>query len=66
MPDPNTFVQRFRFKHDRAWSWHIGVTFCVEPKSEATGKRDIYLFFCVGTHDFSMGLLSEPEENEEL
>lgn len=58
---PDNYVRKFRIKHDKAWVWHIGLFFCVEPKDE-TGKRDIYLFFCFGTHDFSIGLLSEPEE----
>lgn len=55
-----TYVKRkFRVKHDKAWAWHIGLFFCVEPKSELTGKRDVYLFFCIGRHDFSIGLISE-------
>ena len=66
---PERWVRKFRVKHDRAWAWHIGLFFCVEPKPEpqdfevlGTGKRDIYLFLCLGRHDFSIGLLTEPEE----
>lgn len=57
--------RRFQFKHDKAWAWHIGVFFCVEPKDE-TGQRDIYLLFCIGTHDFSIGWLSDYEEVNDL
>lgn len=58
----DTYVRKFRIKHDKAWAWHIGLFFCVEPKSELIGKRDVYLFFCFGRHDISIGLISEPEE----
>ncbi len=44
-------------KHSEAWSWHIGVNFCVEPKNAIDGHRDIYLFICIGKHDFAIGLL---------
>ena len=53
----------FIIKHDRAWAWHIGLFFCIEPKCE-DGKRDVYLFFCFGKHDFSIGFLHEYDEEE--
>lgn len=61
------YARKFQVKHDRAWGWHIGLFFCVEPEWEETGKRDIYLFFCFSTHDFSIGMLTEPvkEKGEE-
>lgn len=43
---PDNYVRKFRIKHDKAWAWHIGLFFCVEPKDE-TGKRDIYICFSV-------------------
>uniref|UniRef100_UPI004057A784 hypothetical protein n=1 Tax=Acetatifactor sp. TaxID=1872090 RepID=UPI004057A784 len=49
----------FRLKHDIAWAWHIGINFCVEGKSSYDGKRDVYLFFCLGRHDFSIGFIHE-------
>ena len=56
---PEKYVRKFRVKHDKAWAWHIGLFLCIEPKSELTGKRDIYLSFCLGTHDFSIGIITE-------
>lgn len=47
---------RFKFRHDEAFAWHIGINFCIEPK-HYDGKRDIYLFFCIGKHDFSIGFM---------
>lgn len=52
---------KFRINHDRAWAWHIGINFCIEKKSSFDGKRDIYLFLCLGTHDFAIGLMHEWE-----
>lgn len=48
---------KFTINHSRAWAWHIGVNFCVEPKNDIDGHRDIYLFICLGKHDFSIGFL---------
>lgn len=56
------YIYRFGFKHDKAWAWHIGLFFCIEPKC-MDGKRDIYLFFCVGKHDFSIGFMHLESEN---
>lgn len=44
---------------------HMGLFLCVEPKSTVTGKRDIYLFFCLGMHDFSIGMITKFDEDEE-
>ena len=52
---------KFTIQHDKAWAWHIGIFFCVEPKSE-DGKRDVYLFLCAGRHDISIGLLHIYDE----
>lgn len=62
MPEKNKYVRKFRFKHDKAWAWHIGMFFCIEPKSEVINKRDWYLFFCIGTHDFSIGMITDTED----
>uniref|UniRef100_A0AAU8AZR0 Uncharacterized protein n=1 Tax=Dulem virus 35 TaxID=3145753 RepID=A0AAU8AZR0_9CAUD len=56
------YIYRFGFKHDEAWAWHIGLFFCIEPKC-MDGKRDMYLFFCVGKHDFSIGFMHLESEN---
>lgn len=53
--------RKFCIKHDRAWAWHIGLFFCIEPRC-ADGKRDYYLFFCIGKHDFTIGMIHEYEE----
>lgn len=53
---PSKYQYKFTIKHDKAWAWHIGAFLCVEPKAY-DGKRDIYLFFCLGKHDFSIGWL---------
>ena len=45
---------KFTFKHDISWGWHIGAFFCVTPKAN-DGHREVYLFFCLGKHDFSIG-----------
>lgn len=60
---PSTGIQKFRFKHDKSWAWHIGIFFCIEPKQEMSGKRDVYLFFCIGWHDFSIGMITEYDED---
>ncbi len=64
MPENEKGVRKFRVTHDKAWAWHIGICFCVEPKSIVTGKRDIYLFLCLGMHDFSIGMITEYNEPE--
>ena len=64
MPEKAKWTRKFRITHDCAWAWHIGLFFCVEPKSTVTGKHDIYLFFCLGMHDFSIGMITEYNEPE--
>jgi len=64
MPEKEKGVRKFGIKHDRAWSWHIGFCLCTEPKSRTTGKRDIYLLICLGTHDFSIGMMTWYDESE--
>jgi|GEM_PF-2896304 len=64
MPSEDKFVRKFRIRHDKAWSWHLGIFFCVEPKRN-NGKRDVYLFLALGTHDISIGMISEYEGDEE-
>ena len=59
MSDKSTY--RFGVKHDRSWGWHIGVNFCIAPK-DINGNREIYLFVCVGKHDFSIGFINFWEE----
>lgn len=59
MSDKSTY--RFGVKHDRAWGWHIGVNFCIAPK-DINGNREIYLFVCIGKHDFSIGFINFWEE----
>lgn len=54
----------FMLKHDRAWGWHIGCHFCIEPKSDYDGNRDIYLFIGLGKHDFSIGFMHDFGEWE--
>ena len=49
----------FRIKHDIAWAWHIGIHFCVEPKSDYDGNREMYLFLCFGMHDFTIGFIHD-------
>lgn len=61
---PSNGIRKFRFKHNQSWSWHIGLFFCIEPKSDLTRKRDFYLFFCFGRHDFSIGMITEFEDDE--
>lgn len=51
----------FNFNHDKAWAWHLGLFFCIEPKWE-DGKRDIYIFIGIGNHDFSIGMMHTDEE----
>ena len=65
MPEKVKWTRKFRITHDRAWAWHIGLFLCVDPKSTVTGKRDIYLFFCLGIHDFSIGMITKFDEDEE-
>ena len=59
MGDKGTY--KFGVVHDRSWGWHIGIHFCISPKFD-NGKREIYLFVCLGTHDFSIGFLNFHEE----
>lgn len=65
MPKKAKWTRKFCITHDCAWSWHIGLFLCVEPKSTVTGKRDIYLLFCLGMHDFSIGMITKFDEDEE-
>lgn len=39
----------------------MGLFLCVEPKTDL-GKRDFYLFFCLGRHDFSIGMITEYDK----
>lgn len=61
---PSIGVRKFRIKHDRSWAWHMGLFLCVEPKTDL-GKRDFYLFFCLGRHDFSIGMITEYDSYED-
>lgn len=63
MPERSKYVRKFRIKHDEAWSWHIGIFFCIEPKNEINNKRDFYLFLCFGKHDISIGMITNYEED---
>ena len=56
-------IYKFAIKHDKAWAWHTGIFFCVEPKYD-DGKRDVYLLMCFGRHDFSIGLLHLWDEDK--
>lgn len=55
--------RRFRAKHDIAWAWHIGIFFCIEPRN-SIGQRNIYLLFCFGHHDLSIGMITGYDEGE--
>jgi hypothetical protein len=50
------YKYKFTIEHDKSWGWHIGAFFCISPKDEF-GFREIYLFLCLGRHDFSIGFL---------
>lgn len=58
---PSKFKYKFGFKHDEAWGWHIGLNFCMSSK-DVNGNREIYLFLCLGKHDFSIGFMNFYEE----
>lgn len=62
---PENGTRKFMFKHDKSWTWHIGAFLCIEPKSIAINKRDIYLFFCFGHHDFSIGMITDYDSDNE-
>lgn len=64
MPDESKFTYKFAFKHTEAWGWHIGIHFCIEPKA-MDGKRDAYLFICLGKHDFTIGMIHVYNEEED-
>lgn len=59
-----TCVRKFRVKCEKSWGWHIGLFFCVEPKSEVTGKHDIYLLVCLGKRELSIGMLTEYDDED--
>lgn len=40
----------FFILHDKAFAFHIGAFICVDKYA-----KEIYLFFCFGKHDFSIG-----------
>lgn len=63
MPDKSKYKYKFGIKHDEAWGWHIGINFCISPKSNF-GKREIYLFICLGRHDFTIGKYYEYIEED--
>jgi hypothetical protein len=52
------YKYKFKIKHDKAWAWHVGVFFCVEPRCD-DGKRDFYLFLCFGNHDITIGMIHD-------
>lgn len=58
------YVRKFRVKCDKAWGWHIGLFFCIEPKSKVTDKHDIYILICLGKHEISIGMMTECEDEE--
>ena len=58
----NKYKYKLTVKHDKAWAWHIGAFLCIEPKCIFSEKRDVYLYFCIGKHDFSIGFMHVPEE----
>lgn len=60
--DSYSYTRKFRIIRSRSWAWHIGLFFCIEPKQEITGSRDIYLFLCLGTCEISVGMLTEYED----
>lgn len=60
---PSKYTHRFSIDLERNWSWHIGISFCIEPK-DISGTRDIYLFLMLGCYDLSIGYLSWPEDDE--
>jgi hypothetical protein len=63
MPDESKYEYKFTCKHDEAWAWHVGINFCISPKDNF-GKREIYLFICLGKHDFAIGMLHVYKEEE--
>ena len=56
-----SYKYKFGFKHDEAWGWHVGAFLCISPK-DVDGHREVYLFFCIGKHDFSIGFMNLYEE----
>ena len=55
---PEKWKYGFRIKYEKAWAWHIGLFFCIHPK-DVNGKREVYLFFCLGRHDISIGFMAD-------
>ena len=46
----NKYKKGFFAIHDKAYDYHIGAFLCCD-----TSMKEIYLFFCIGKHDFSIG-----------
>lgn len=59
------YVYKFGVQHDKAWGWHAGIHFCITP-ADVFVHREIYLFICLGHHDFSIGFLNFCVDEEEL
>lgn len=58
----NGYKRGFKIKHDKEYDrFHIGVFFCIDYK-DIKGKRDKYLFICLGFHDFSIGVMTDYED----
>ena len=66
-----TYKMMWGAKHDKAYAFHIGLFFCIDyntinlfiseedkekmPWYKKLKYYEYYLFFCIGTHDFTIG-----------
>jgi len=65
MPERDRFRHHFGTTVNKAWGFHFGACFCVEPK-DITDHRDVYLMLYLGVIDVCIGMITDYISDEEL
>ena len=56
------YIRKFRVEVNTVYGrWHVGIFFCSDFKN-ILGKRDKYVFICLGHKEISIGMITKYEE----
>ena len=56
------YIRKFRVEVDTiSGRWHVGIFFCSDFKN-ILGKRDKYVFICLGHKEISIGMITRCKE----
>jgi hypothetical protein len=56
------YIRKFRVEINTiSYRWHVGIFFCNDFKN-ILGKRDKYVFICLGHKEISIGMITKHEE----